>query len=82
MQNIEQKMLKNAKQHECKKCSFVCSKYSNYLIHLSTRKHNTETLEINMEITKEQKKQNITCSICNTKYATKTKYSTRPTTKK
>jgi len=64
-------MPKNAEKHECKKCNFICSKYSNYLIHLSTRKHNAETLEINMEITKEQKKQNIKCSICNTKYATK-----------
>ena len=33
------KMLKNAKIYECKKCLFTCSKQSNYNTHLLTTKH-------------------------------------------
>ena len=33
------KMPKNAKKYYCEKCDFICSKLSNYNIHLSTPKH-------------------------------------------
>ena len=33
-------MPKNAKNYECKKCNFICSKLSNYNQHLLTAKHN------------------------------------------
>jgi hypothetical protein len=34
-----EKMPKNAKNYSCLNCNFKCSKKSNYLIHLDTRKH-------------------------------------------
>ena len=36
-------MPKNAAKFYCQKCDFQCSKKSNYLKHLSTRKHTMET---------------------------------------
>ena len=36
-------MPKNAKQFHCENCDFRCSKKSNYMKHLSTRKHKMET---------------------------------------
>jgi len=65
------KMPKQAQKYECKLCAFVCSKQSNYEIHLSTRKHKKETTEQenkNMEIEKEP---HLLCSVCNAKYLTK-----------
>ena len=39
------KMLKNAKTYECKKCLFTCSKQSNYNTHLLTTKHRRKLQE-------------------------------------
>ena len=64
-------MPKQAQNYECKLCNFVCSKQSNYDIHLSTRKHKKEIMEKetkNMEI---EIKPSLICSICNIKYSTK-----------
>jgi hypothetical protein len=33
------KMPKNAKNYECEKCNFICSKQSNFNMHLTTAKH-------------------------------------------
>jgi hypothetical protein len=33
------KMPKNAKKYECEKCNFICSKQSNFNMHLTTAKH-------------------------------------------
>jgi len=41
MDNLDNlKMPKNALVYECEKCNFKCSKQSNYVVHLSTLKHN------------------------------------------
>ena len=40
------KNAENADKFICEKCDFRCSKYSNYMIHLSTRKHQITTTEI------------------------------------
>ncbi len=41
MDNLDNpKMPKNAIIYECAKCNFKCSKQSNYVVHLSTTKHN------------------------------------------
>ena len=37
------KNAKNAKSYECKFCDFICSKKSNWNIHLTTRKHHIRT---------------------------------------
>ena len=46
---LTNKMPKNAKKYYCEKCDFKCSKESNFIQHLSTRKHeiltNTDTKE-------------------------------------
>ena len=36
---------KNAKKYSCKKCAFECCKMSDYQRHITTRKHQMETLE-------------------------------------
>ena len=36
-------MPKNAEFYECKECAFICSKFSNYNIHMRTRKHQIRT---------------------------------------
>jgi hypothetical protein len=41
--NLMPKNAKNANSYECKFCDFICSKKSNWNIHLSTRKHNIRT---------------------------------------
>lgn len=41
--NLMSKNAKNANSYECKFCDFICSKKSNWNIHLTTRKHNIRT---------------------------------------
>ena len=41
--NLMPKNAKNANSYECKLCDFICSKRSNWNIHLTTRKHNIRT---------------------------------------
>ena len=41
--NLMSKNAKNAKSYECKFCDFICSKKSNWNIHLTTRKHHIRT---------------------------------------
>ena len=36
-------MPKNAEKYECKNCGFICSKQSNYSMHIRTRKHQIRT---------------------------------------
>jgi hypothetical protein len=40
----DKKMPKNAEKYYCKKCTFECSKKSNYINHISTRKHKMMTV--------------------------------------
>jgi hypothetical protein len=49
------KMPKNAEKFICEICDFRCSKYSNYLSHLNTQKHN-KLAEDNKMITNDNKK--------------------------
>ena len=37
------KMPKNAKEYYCKECNYICSKESNFNIHLLTAKHKIRT---------------------------------------
>ena len=37
------KMLKNATKYNCEQCNFICSKESNWNIHLTTAKHKIRT---------------------------------------
>ena len=43
MTNDDEKMPKNAFKFICESCDFKCSKQSNYITHLSTRKHKMMT---------------------------------------
>ena len=64
---------KNAKKFECIQCSFVCSKESDYIRHLSTRKHKNETFETNMkhyDVAKNAKKRQKTPLIHECEYCT------------
>jgi hypothetical protein len=58
------KCRKNAENHECKKCNFICSKKSNYSKHLLTAKHQMEAFS------KKRKQENATpsCEFCKKKY--------------
>ena len=55
---------KNADIFECKLCDFICSKYSNYDKHLSTRKHILLT-KIDID---NKNANNLSCSACGKKY--------------
>ena len=70
------KMPKNAKTYECKKCSFICIKKSNYNIHLLTAKHLRKKLEKNGNNGNIKNAINYTdhiCSKCNKQYVTNDK---------
>jgi hypothetical protein len=55
---------KNADIYECKLCDFICSKYSNYDKHLSTRKHILLT-KIDID---NKNANNLSCSACGKNY--------------
>ena len=64
---------KNAKKFECISCSFACSKESDYIRHISTRKHKNETNETNMKqynVAKNAKKRQKTQLIHECEYCT------------
>jgi len=52
--------------YTCEKCDFTCSKHSNYLKHISTRKHEILTNPNNFDAKKESKIYQ--CQICNKIY--------------
>jgi hypothetical protein len=55
---ITKKMTKNAEKNKCELCDFVCSKKSNYLIHLMTAKHITKYEELHEKMPKNAEKNN------------------------
>lgn len=61
---------KNAENFECRKCTFKCSKKSEWSRHLSTRKHNLETNGNKMETGKNA--EIFCCLHCAKSYATRT----------
>jgi len=61
------KMPKNAENYYCKKCDFSTSKYSNWLKHISTRKHN-------MEANGNKKNASYVCENCSKEYISRGSY--------
>ena len=61
------KMLKNAENFYCKKCDFTTSKQSNWLKHISTRKHK-------MEASGSKKNAKYICEICCKEYVSRGSY--------
>ena len=57
----------NAEKYKCKICNFICSKQSNWNIHISTAKHKIRTLELDVQ---ENAKYNTMhkCYGCNKEY--------------
>jgi len=43
---VNKENAENADKYSCEKCDFTCSKYSNYVKHLTTRKHGMITLRV------------------------------------
>jgi hypothetical protein len=56
---------KNAKEFYCDKCDFKCSKNSDWMRHISTRKHNKELFGIKKTPTKKY-----LCTVCKKQYFT------------
>ena len=64
-------MQKEAKIYECKTCNYITCKKHNLINHLSTRKHQKETLAMKLETKEKQNEQTLICSQCNIIYASK-----------
>jgi len=64
--NPNKKMPKLFSLYTCEKCDFTCSKHSNYLKHISTRKHEILTNPNNFDAKKKSKIYQ--CQICNKIY--------------
>jgi len=70
-----EKMLLNAQNFNCTFCHFSCSKQSNYLVHLLTRKHKKNTIGNDLAMFSNEKvpktaesAQKFECLICNKTY--------------
>jgi len=63
-----EKMPKNANLYYCNKCDFKCSKKSNYMKHLLTRKHQNRELSTNINIKRAKNAVPFICSKCNKCY--------------
>ena len=64
-------MPKEAIIYECKDCSFICSKKSNYESHIATNKHKREIMEKYKKIMETQKMPLMICIHCDNKYSSK-----------
>ena len=67
-------MLKNANNYLCEKCDFSCSKKSNYILHLNTRKHKNRTESNILEQKNAKKCQNIYECKCGKTYTARNSY--------
>ena len=67
-------MLKNANNYLCEKCNFSCSKKSNYILHLNTRKHKNRTESNILEQKNAKKCQNIFECNCGKTYTARNSY--------
>ena len=62
--NGNNSMPKNAKHFICEKCTFTCSKESNWNIHINTLKHKRKQMETHIVPKNAKKCQTYTCSHC------------------
>ena len=68
------KMLKNANNYLCEKCEFSCSKKSNFMLHLNTRKHKNRTELNDLEQKNAKKCQTIFECKCGKTYTARNSY--------
>ena len=68
---FNKKNAENAEKYNCEICNFVCSKKSNYSVHLNTRKHISLTNNELSLTTKNAENKIYKCETCNKLYSSR-----------